>query len=124
MATMTGRFAGWAALMVVAAAGVANAQNAPLEAGPLKVAPDVAPVSAPLDMSRLHNELDLTPEQAEALRTGIARTAVDHRFVDKLSGSVGFLCGLHGQDYDEGASMRGADPAGKFLGAKLSLAFR
>ena len=119
MPTMTGRFAGWAVLAVLAAAGAANAETAPL-----KIAPDVAPVSATIDMSRLHSDLDLTPEQAEALRAGIARTAVDHRFVDALSGSVGFLCGLHGQDYDEGASMRGADPAGKFLGAKLSLAFR
>jgi hypothetical protein len=104
---------------LIAAAGGAQAQTAPL-----KVAPDAARVSAPLDMSRLRSALDLTPEQAEALRVGIARTSVDHRFVDKLSGSLGFLCGLHGQDYDEGASMRGADPAGKFLGAKLSLAFR
>ena len=119
MPMTTGRFAGWAALALVAVAGVAQAQTAPL-----KIAPDVAAVSTPLDMSRLHSDLDLTPDQAEALRAGIARTSMDHRFVDKLTGSVGFLCGLHGQDYDEGASMRGADSAGRFLGAKLSLAFR
>jgi hypothetical protein len=114
------RTAAYVALLTLAATGAAQAQTAPL-----KLDPAQTPVAAaPLDMSRLRSSFDLTPDQAEALRAGIARTSVDHRFVDKLTGSVGFLCGLHGGDYDEASAMRGADPAGKFLGAKLSLAFR
>ncbi len=114
------RMAAHAALLALAAAGVAQAQTAPLKLDPPQV-----PAAAPsLDMSQLRSSFDLTDAQAEALRAGIARTSVDHRFVDRLTGSVGFLCGLHGADYDEASAMRGADPAGKFLGAKLSLAFR
>ncbi len=112
--------AAWAALLALAAAGVAEAQTAPLKLD-LARAPASAP---PLDVSELRTAVGLTDEQVQALRAGIARTSVDHSFVDRLTGQVGFLCGLHGQDYDESASMRGADPAGKFLGAKLSLAFR
>ena len=119
MPIMTRRFAVWTALAALSAAGAAEAQTAPL-----KLDAPTPPATVPLDMSRLQSTLDLTPAQADALRAGVARTAVDHRFVDTLTGSVGFLCGLHGGDYDETAAMRGADPAGKFLGAKLSLAFR
>ena len=112
--------AAWAALLALTAAGAAEAQSAPLKLD-LAQAPASA---APLDISQLRSAAGLTDDQAQALRAGIARTSVDHSFVDKLTGQVGFLCGLHGQDYDEAASMRGADPSGKFLGAKLSLAFR
>ena len=83
-----------------------------------------AQAAAPLNLSLARGGFDLTDAQAEALRAGIARTSVDHRFIDRLTGSVGYLCGLHGQDYDETAAMRGSDSQGKFLGAKLSLAFK
>lgn len=52
------------------------------------------------------------------------RTAVDHSFApDKLTGSVGYLCGLHpGPDGGRGPASS-SDAVGTFLGAKLSLAF-
>jgi hypothetical protein len=52
------------------------------------------------------------------------RTAVDHSFAtDKLTGSVGYLCGLHaGPDAISGPAAS-SDPVGTFLGAKLSYAF-
>ena len=77
-----------------------------------------------LDVSRHRSPFAMTEEQAAMLRAGVARTAVDHRFADALTGSLGFLCGLHGETYQGAAAMRGSDPDGRFLGAKLSLAFR
>jgi hypothetical protein len=73
--------------------------------------------------------LSLTPEAAAALalrRAGIARTSVDRRLAgDDLLGSFGFLCGLQpGAGRSGAAAARGVDPTGRFLGAKLSLAFR
>lgn len=119
------RAAAWTTLLALTMAGAAAAQTAP-QATPLTLdlATPEAPASAPLDMSSVRSAFDLTPAQAEALRAGIARTSVDHHFADQLTGSMGFLCGLHGGDYDAAAAMRGADPDGRFLGAKLSLAFR
>jgi len=118
--------ASWTLVLALTMAAAAAAQTTAPQAAPpkLDLAAPEAPASAPIDMSAVRGAFDLTPAQAEALRAGIARTSVDHRFADQLSGSLGFLCGLHGDDYDETAAMRGADPAGKFLGAKLSLAFR
>ena len=93
-----------------------------------QIAPAVAQVpvqaAAPLNLSLAPGGFTLTDAQAEALRAGVAHTALDHRFIDRLTGSVGYLCGLHGPDYDEMAAMRGSDSQGKFLGAKLSLAFK
>ena len=56
----------------------------------------------------------------------MARTSIDHRFEGKdASGAFGFLCGRP-DSLDERAagSALGADPHGRFLGARLSLAFR
>jgi hypothetical protein len=58
---------------------------------------------------------------------GLARTAIDGRFDpdDDVIGAVGFLCGLQpGARRSGAAAARGVDPTGRFLGAKLSLAFR
>jgi hypothetical protein len=57
----------------------------------------------------------------------MAPTAVDHRFAGEtgLVGSAGFLCGRHpGTDNNGAATALGYDPNGRFLGAKLSFAFR
>jgi hypothetical protein len=57
---------------------------------------------------------------------GIARTSVDKRFSedDKVMGSLGFLCGLQPTALDKGsAAAYGVDPQGRFVGAKLKLAF-
>lgn len=58
-------------------------------------------------------------------RAGIARTSVDRRLgSDQVSGSLGLLCGRQPDAGMSGAAQaRGADPDGKFLGGKLSLAF-
>lgn len=74
-------------------------------------------------------KLTLDPKSAEAhamKRAGIARTAVDRRLAgDDLMGYLGFLCGIQpGADRNGAAAARGVDPSGRFVGAKLSLAFR
>lgn len=57
---------------------------------------------------------------------GVAKTAIDHAFdPDGVTGSLGFLCGLNpGNAKDGAAAARGYDPTGRFVGAKLRLAFR
>ena len=64
--------------------------------------------------------------QANSLRAaGIAKTSLDARFArPELSGAVGFLCGLQPRRDETIATAHGYDPQGRFLGAKLSLAFR
>jgi hypothetical protein len=65
-------------------------------------------------------------EQASAWRaSGVTRTAVDHSFgSEDATGSAGFLCGLQSPVNASGsAEARGADPQGRFLGAKLVLPF-
>lgn len=74
-------------------------------------------------------KLSLDPKSAEAYalkRAGIARTAIDRRLAgDDLTGALGFLCGIQpGADRNGAAAARGVDPSGRFVGAKLSLAFR
>lgn len=57
---------------------------------------------------------------------GFARTSVDRRFSsdDKVTGSLGFLCGLQPNAVDKGATtVYGVDPHGRFIGAKLKLSF-
>jgi hypothetical protein len=74
-------------------------------------------------------KLSLDPRSAEAhalKRAGIARTAIEGRLArDDLTGALGFLCGIQpGADRNGVAAARGVDPSGRFVGAKLSLAFR
>lgn len=74
-------------------------------------------------------KLSLDPKSAEAhalKRAGIARTAIDRRLAgDDLTAALGFLCGIQpGADRSGAAAARGVDPSGRFVGAKLSLAFR
>ena len=55
-----------------------------------------------------------------------ATTAVDHKFGkrDDITGSLGLLCGRQpGHTESGGAAAFGSDPHGRFVGAKLSLAF-
>jgi hypothetical protein len=63
---------------------------------------------------------------ASPLPPGIARTSLDRRVGDDGAvGSFGYLCGLNpGQKMTGAAGAAGYDPMGKFLGAKLSFAFR
>jgi hypothetical protein len=53
------------------------------------------------------------------------RTAIESRLTDDAAGAVGFLCGREpGAGRTGAAAARGVDPSGRFLGARLSLAFR
>ncbi|HEY8571277.1 hypothetical protein [Phenylobacterium sp.] len=63
--------------------------------------------------------------EAHALKlAGIARTSVERRS-DNATAALGFLCGIQDSAGRQGASAAfGADPHGRFLGAKLSFAFR
>lgn len=103
-------------------AGAAQAEAlAPSQALAQAVRPDLARTPVV--------KLSLDPKSAEAhalKRAGIARTAVDRRLAgDELTGYLGFLCGIQpGADRNGAAAARGVDPSGRFVGAKLSLAFR
>jgi hypothetical protein len=79
----------------------------------------------------LANPLD--PQAPTVIQTGamdsvvFAKTAIDHRFASRqdVTGSLGFLCGLKpGHNEEGGAAAYGVDPHGRFVGAKLSFAFR
>jgi hypothetical protein len=57
---------------------------------------------------------------------GVAKTSVERRLSEGgLKGSMGFMCGLEpGKAPRGGPAMRGYDPTGRFVGARLALAFR
>jgi len=117
---------GWAVgVVLAAAAGAAQGQAGQTQMGDRALAEAVRPGRGEGPAVRL----SLTPEAAAAhalKRAGIVRTAVDRRLAgDDLTGSLGFLCGIQpGADRTGAAAARGVDPTGRFLGAKLSLAFR
>lgn len=65
-------------------------------------------------------------EEGNALRAaGLARTAVDGRLGrEDMVGALGFLCGRPDNlNTDGAADLHGHDPHGRFVGARLSLAF-
>lgn len=113
------------AIALAAACGLAGAARAEVARPLLMSLPPGPPEARPiLDLSTPRAQAFA---QANALRAaGIARTALDHRFSqDEVVGSVGFLCGLHENlDASGGGRAYGSDPHGRFVGAKLSLAFR
>jgi hypothetical protein len=123
------------AAMILACAGAAEAQGLdlrPLDHGtaPAAAVPVAAPAGvAPKPMPDLANPLDpLAPTvlQSKTLDSAVfAKTAVSKSFSkrDDLSGSFGFLCGLKPSANSGGASAYGTDPHGRFVGAKVSLAF-
>ncbi len=110
--------------LVVLAAGSAQAQTAE------------ALMKAPLRASGGGVAIDLTqpgsaftPRYSQAPEPripGVAKTSVDRRYEDGVVGSLGFLCGLEaGAERQFGAAAaRGYDPSGRFVGAKLRVAFR
>lgn len=103
-------------------AGTAAAEPlSPSQALAQAVRPDLA--RAPV----VRLSIDPADAQSHALRrAGIARTAIDRRLSgEDVTGSLGFLCGIQpGADRNGAAAARGVDPTGRFVGAKLSLAFR
>ncbi len=71
--------------------------------------------------------VSIAPEiaQANVLRqAGVARTSVDRSFSRTATASLGFLCGLQPRADAAIGSAHGFDSQGRFLGAKLSFAFR
>jgi hypothetical protein len=111
-------------LVLAAAASAANAQVVARSADSLAQAVRAARTAD------ARPGLDLTRPQASRyaspLPAGIARTSIDHRFEDDGAvGSAGYLCGLQpGEKMYGAAGAAGYDPMGKFLGAKLTVAFR
>ena len=107
-----------AAALCALLAGAAHPQTAPA-AHPLQS--PIPPADA-LNAAVSARFADAGAGKAQAM----ARTSFDHRFEAKAaSGSFGFLCGRP-DSFDERAasSATGSDPHGRFLGARLSLAFR
>jgi hypothetical protein len=128
------------AVAMVALAGAADAQTAsrPLVLQPYRVGTGAAeplnvkvaggPARPAADLANPLDALAPTAVQASPMESAVfARTAVDRRFSrrDDVTGSIGFLCGLQpGHTEAGGAAAYGEDPHGRFLGAKLSFAFR
>lgn len=128
------------ALAMVSLAGAAEAQAAsqPLVLRPYRsviatAEPPVvkvsgAPARPPADLANPLDPLAPTAVQASPMESAVfARTAVEHRFSrrDDITASVGFLCGLQpGHTEGGGAGAFGVDPHGRFVGGKLSFAFR
>jgi hypothetical protein len=128
------------AIAIAALAGAADAQTAshllvpqPYHAAgaasePLAVKVGGGPARPAADLANPLDALAPTAVQASPMESAVfARTAVDHRFSrrDNITGSIGFLCGLQpGHTEAGGAAAYGGDPHGRFLGAKLSFAFR
>jgi hypothetical protein len=91
-------------------------------------APRIAALNAAV---RAPRPLEIKPTLAQpyagahALKiAGIARTSVERRS-DSATAALGFLCGLQDSAARIGSSAAfGSDPHGRFLGAKLSFAFR
>lgn len=105
--------------LTLAAAGAAQAQPA----DPLRAAVFRAPLAEPKPATS--SDIRVAYDQAPPERPeGVAKTAVDHAFDRKAVASVGFLCGLD-ERKDTGGAMGayGSDPQGRFVGAKLHLAF-
>ena len=107
-----------AAACALALAGAARAEPVRLDLTPAPKADAAAALNAAV----------LAPDRQEhALPApGLARTSIDRRFDrDRASGAIGFLCGRP-DSLDERAKSQayGADPQGRFLGARLSFAFR
>ncbi|WP_309604911.1 hypothetical protein [Phenylobacterium sp.] len=129
-----GRISGLAVLAAALAATAAGAQPLVLSPYHFSVGSVALPVNAPVTPARpapdLANPLDAlapTTLQANAMQSAVfARTAVEHRFSRRqdITGSLGLLCGLQPGHTESGGGAYGSDPHGRFVGARLSFAFR
>ena len=103
-----------------AATSGADAQAAARTLQSLRAPKPPAPAEAPT--------LPVKDALAGAVRlpAGVARTSIDHSFAPgRLTGVAGFICGLQDSlDHAGAREVTGNDPHGRFLGAKLSFAFR
>lgn len=113
--------------LAFALAGAADAQSLTPRATPaaaLRLA--AAPLSpAAAALARTGGELGFASDDQGPILSP-APTAVDHGFAGaRLVASAGFLCGLKSAPDNNGAaSALGYDPHGRFVGARLSYAFR
>ena len=99
----------WIAIVLAAGAGAADAEVSARDKDRLS---DAAFAPRP-------------PVDKDVRIPGVARTAVDYRAGGGLVGSLGFLCGREpGADLKGAAAAHGYDPNGRFVGAKLRIAFR
>lgn len=103
--------------LLALAAGAAAAEPA------IMLKPQATPA---LDLSRPNADFAPVYSKAPPPRLpGIAQTAIDRRLDDDVMGSVGFMCGLKpGAEKSGAAAAHGYDPTGRFVGARLKLAFR
>ena len=121
-----------ALLFSIVVAGLAGAANAQAVSAADRLARAIVAPREGLSSAVEGSALDLSRApaarfgQANPLPAGVARTSIDHRFEDDAAvGAFGYLCGLNpGQKMTGAAGAAGYDPMGKFLGAKLSFAFR
>jgi hypothetical protein len=114
----------------IALGGAAQAQTATTPIPPASMLHTNAMAQAlrqALGISGRASPLPVTFAGAAApLTPGVAQTAVDHHFgAGGVTGSAGFLCGRGaGPDNNGAATAYGYDPEGRFVGAKLSIAFK
>jgi opacity protein-like surface antigen len=117
---------GLAAVIAIGAAAQAQAQTTP-QASPAHAAAIAQALRQALGAAGQSSPLPLNFASDEAPRApGVAQTAVDHHFgKGGVVGSAGFLCGRGaGPDNNGAATAYGYDPEGRFVGAKLSFAFK
>jgi hypothetical protein len=111
--------------LAVAVTGMARAQDAPAVPGALSAERLLAAaVHKPAD-SPLSGASRFTPPP-DGLSADTARTSVDRRIGEGLTGSLGYLCGIDNYSHDALQPRGPASSYGRestFLGAKLSYAF-
>ncbi len=119
--------------VTIAAAALAGSARAATEADAQATArtlqslrPQTAETPSPADLARSVLPVRAAVGAAAPLPAGVVRTSVDHSFAPgKVSGSAGFVCGLQDSlDHAGAREITGYDPHGRFVGAKLSFAFR
>ena len=114
-----------AALAVLAAMTAATAHADTAAPAPIKIV-----WQAQAKMNLADPRLSLATPYAQRntetpLPSGTVKTAIDRRFAsDTMTGSVGYLCGLQPGPNESGGVASAFDPAGTFLGGKLTLAFK
>ncbi len=110
---------------VIAVAGllVAGAAHARTDNATVVLNTTVRPI-----LKDLQVRITLAEPYAEAYalrRAVIARTSIEQWLTSEdITGSLGFLCGLQSGSKRRNETAYSYDPNGRFLGAKLSLAFR
>lgn len=116
--------AGLAAVAIAAATDEADAQTLSPEAAALVAAVRAQPAPAAAQTPAFAPRY--TGDKPVRI-AGVAQTSVDARLSgdDGVMGSLGFLCGLKpGAEKYGAAAARGYDETGRFVGAKLRVAFK